>query len=134
MKRYVTDTHALVWHLQSSPKLSATARTIFHETDAGQCQIVVPTIVLVELVFMAERKRIAPEMVARAFGALTPDSANYRIAPLDVATVRTLQTIDRTDIPEMPDRIIAATAKRLHVPLITYDKMILMSNAVSVIW
>ena len=50
MSRYVTDTHAFVWHLQSSAKLSQRARTIFREADAGANEIVVPRIVLVELV------------------------------------------------------------------------------------
>ena len=29
MSRYVTDTHALHWHLVGNPKLSATAQQIF---------------------------------------------------------------------------------------------------------
>ena len=56
MTRYVTDTHALVWHLQSNPHLSETARGIFRDADTGNNQILVPSIVLVEMVYLAERK------------------------------------------------------------------------------
>ena len=35
MSEYVTDTHALVWHLTQSKKLSQTAWTIFEGADAA---------------------------------------------------------------------------------------------------
>lgn len=134
MTRYVTDTHALVWHLQASPKLSQTGQAIFNDADRGVNEITVPSIVLVELVFLAERKRIDRALVARAFNALEPSSINYRIAPLDLPIVRTMQDIGPDKIPEMPDRIIAATAKHLGISLITRDKAISYSRLVNTVW
>jgi predicted nucleic acid-binding protein len=37
-------------------------------------------------------------------------------------------------IPDMPDRIIAATARALNLPLITVDPIIAESDLVEVIW
>ena len=134
MSRYVTDTHAFVWHLQSSAKLSQSARTVFREADAGANEIVVPSIVLVELVYLAERKRIEVALVNRTFDAISSVSVNYSVAPLDAAIARALQDVDRDKVPEMPDRIIAATAKHLNLPVITRDSRISSSALVQVVW
>ncbi len=37
-------------------------------------------------------------------------------------------------IPDMPDRIIAATARYLNIPLVTKDAMIQNAGVVSTIW
>lgn len=54
MKAYVTDTHALLWHLSSDALLSATAAAIFQQADTGAAEIVIPSIVLIEHSFMAQ--------------------------------------------------------------------------------
>ena len=48
MKAYVTDTHALLWHLLQSKRLSKRVASIFRATDEGNGQIYIPNIVLVE--------------------------------------------------------------------------------------
>ena len=35
MSRYVTDTHALLWHLYTNPKLSPAAKSIFRLVNLG---------------------------------------------------------------------------------------------------
>lgn len=134
MTRYATDTHAFVWYLQSSPRLSESARMIFDDADAGKNEIIVPSIVLVEMVYLAERKRIEPVLVTKAFDLLSPAPQNYRVALLDIRIARTMQEVDRDKIPEMPDRVIAATAKHLDIPLITRDQVIAYSDVVNVVW
>jgi predicted nucleic acid-binding protein len=134
MSRYVTDTHALVWHLHSSKRLSARVRAIFKDVDAGHAEMVVPTIVLVELVYLGEKARIDRMAVRQVFRLLTSGVDNYFTAPLDVDTVLKLTEIDRATVPEMPDRIIAATAKQLNLPLITRDPSIQSVDGLTVIW
>lgn len=70
-------------YLQSSPRLSINAQVIFRETDQGIHQIFVPSIVLVELIYLAERKRIQNELVVQAFELLKQGSANYRVVVLN---------------------------------------------------
>lgn len=134
MTRYVTDTHAFVWHLQSSAQLSEPAAAVFRDADTGKNEILVPSIVLVEFVYLAERGRIQSMLVNQAFDVLAEGSINYRVVPLDTKTVQALQSIDPAQIPEMPDRIIAATAKQLNVSLITRDHQIAKSGFVVTVW
>ena len=133
MAHYVTDTHALIWHLQNSRKLSRKAGALFREADAGRAVIVVPSIVLVELVYLAEKRRVDPAMTDQVFVLLRSGAQNYIVAPLEAETVQMLRGIDRSQVPEMPDRIITATAKQLGLPLITRDPEI-AAGAVRVIW
>jgi len=134
MSQYVTDTHPLLWHISGDPRLSAVARTIFTEADAGLHQILVPGIVLVEAVYLAEKKRIDPLVVDQLFFLLDLGPANYAAIPLEVGVVRILRTINRAAVPDMPDRIIVATAKHLGLDLVTKDHDIATSGIVAVIW
>jgi predicted nucleic acid-binding protein len=131
---YVTDTHALLWHLASDPRLSSTARKLFTETDAGHHRIYVPSIVLVEVIYLAEKARIDPKALKQTLHLLNSSPANYPLISLDLAVILVLQSINRTLIPGMPDRIIAATAKHLNLPLITRDTAIAAAETVAVIW
>jgi len=53
--------------------------------------------------------------------------------PVDQAIAVSLSTIDRKQISDMPDRIIAATALARGVPLITADAQI-RASSVPTIW
>ncbi len=52
---------------------------------------------------------------------------------LDLPIVRTLSRVSAAQVPDMPDRIIAATAPHLGVPLISRDRQITLSS-VQTIW
>jgi len=134
MARYVTDTHALIWHLQASRKLSRKARTLFHQADAGQLTIIIPSIVLIELIYLAEKGRIDSILVDQVFALLTPSTQNYVVIPLGTQIAQTLRSIARSQVPEMPDRIIAATAKQLGLSLISRDVAIRAAGGLIVVW
>jgi len=53
--------------------------------------------------------------------------------PLDRAVAAAMPEIKRDEVPEMPDRIIAATAHFHRVPLISRDRRI-SSSALPTIW
>ena len=78
---------------------------------------------------MDENQR--PFQVAIGGGEPTshPDFVEY---PLNLRVVRAAQQI--TDIPELHDRLIAATAKALDTKLITNDLKIQASSFVQTIW
>jgi len=134
MKAYVADTHSLIWHLQDNPRLSPRARLLFSQADDGQASIVVPTIVLVEMTYLAEKKRITDALVKAALSLLREASENYRLASLDLAVVETLEQIPRAMVPDMPDRIIAATALSLGLSLLSCDRALAAVEAIEVIW
>ncbi len=134
MSAYVTDTHALIWHLTADAQLSAVCREIFEAADRGEATIWIPAIVLVETVYLAEKARFPSALVTQMLNLVDPPSAGYTVAPLDAGVVRSLAAIDRSDIPEMPDRIVAATALKLGVPLLTRDRKIRLALGPQAIW
>lgn len=130
MARYVTDTHPLLWHLTGDPHLTPAAQKVFAETDQGLHTVWVPAIVLVEAVYVSEKKGIPPNpLLAAVVGA-----PNYRIDPLDGATLTAMLRVPRNVIKDMPDRIITATSLKLGLPLITADANVTASGLVTVVW
>ena len=55
------------------------------------------------------------------------------VVPLDLAVVLAMGEISRDVVPEMPDRIIAATARYLSLPLVTRDLKIQAAD-IDTIW
>jgi len=134
MSRYVTDTHSLYWHLTNDPRLSAVARQVFQEADVALHQILVPSIVLIEMVYLVEKGRLDAALVEQVFALLDTVTSSYAVTPLDQGTARALRDIPRSAVPDMPDRIIVATAHQLGLPLITRDAKIHSAGVVPVIW
>lgn len=140
---FVTDTHPLAWHLQelSAPGsrrarrgLSPRARRIFAATDEGREVILIPGIVLVELVYLSERGTIPALLVDRLLADLARSPENYHVAPLDLNVVSHLRDIPASAVPEMPDRIIAATARATRSRLISRDESVGRASRVEVVW
>lgn len=132
--RYVIDTHALIWHLLSQPNLSPRVRDILAQADRGEVEVIIPTIVLVEIVYLAEKGRVAQNLVQAVLQLLQGSGDNYQVTPLDLAVVQSLAQIPRDVVPDMPDRIIAATAFSLNLPLLSLDRAITRATKIKVIW
>jgi predicted nucleic acid-binding protein len=129
MNEYVVDTVALVLRLESR-QMGGQARQRFVDMEQGNARLHVPTIVFAEILYLAERKRITTTLAAaRAYLSRFP---NCLEAPLTLAVTITAQRI--TDIPELHDRLIAATALHLQLPLLTNDIKISASNHVQTLW
>ena len=58
-------------------------------------------------------------------------SQNYQLDPLIMEILKTASEI--TDIPELHDRLIAATARYLDIPIITNDPVIRKSKFVKIL-
>ncbi len=55
------------------------------------------------------------------------------LVPLDRAVADALRRVPRNEVPDLPDRIIAATAVALAVPLVSHDSKIRASQ-IQTIW
>jgi PIN domain nuclease of toxin-antitoxin system len=129
----VVDTHALIWYLYGDSRLSQTARQFMSTaSDEGQ-QLAVSSITLVEMVYLIEKGRIAAESLSVTISALNSHQNALTEIPLGIGVVRAMSTTDAAQIPDMPDRIIAATAVYLQVPLISRDARIRVSS-LQTIW
>ncbi len=133
MSDLVTDTHALIWYLEDSPNLSAAANQAFEQCDRGEIIIYIPTICLVEIIYLQERRRISPDMRFQLDNALANGDSGLKLVNLTAEIVNTLATIPRDNVPDMPDRIITATAKFMDLALISRDAKII-SSGISILW
>ncbi len=134
--KYVLDTHALLWFLANDPRLGAKAKAAFMETNA---RWVVSTIVLAEACWVIALGRTNIPSPQAFLDAIEADPRVIH-AYLTPDIVR--QAVQLQDIPEMHDRLIAATAISLAneghtVALVTKDARISQSRllgAVQVVW
>ena len=79
-----------------------------------------------------EKRRI-PESAFRALErALEDPASNLVIAPLDFSVTCGVRMIPREQVPDLPDRVIAAMALALGIPLVTRDGKIRASGIVTI--
>lgn len=124
----VVDTHTLIWYLSRDPRLSQSAVSFLKENiDAGN-QLAVSTISVIEIIYLSEKGRLAPDWPSRVFGLLQEAGTPFLEIPVDLAIAQSAAAPGGSGIADMPDRIIAATALRLHVPLVTRDRSITNSS------
>lgn len=128
----VADTHTIIWYVLGDQRLSQTARAFIETTVQKNDQIAVSTITLVETVYLIEKGKVTSEIFSRLARTLDSPNGNLVEIPLSLAIARTLAQIDVTKIPDMPDRIIAATALYLNVPIISRDGRIALSGLMTV--
>src|SRR5438067_13924074 len=127
------DTHALIWYLLRSTKLSPAAWAALRSTASEGEPIYVPSISLVEIRYLVERNRFPETTLERAEWAVENEATVLTLVPLTLGVTRAMAQVPRLAVPEMPDRIIAATALALGVPLVTRDLRI-RASPVQVLW
>src|SRR6266567_5756185 len=117
----VADTHTALWYLMKHPRLSSRARAFMDQAAAAGHNIAVSSISLAEIVYLIEKNRL-PESVYDDLKAALADS-DYVIAeaPFTVEIVDAMRQVPRAEVPDMPDRIIAATGIYFGAPVISRD-------------
>ena len=133
MSAVVADTHTVLWYLSADPRLSICAKAAMEAaTDEGE-PIFIPTICMVEATYLIEKNRIASLAMARLDLAVNQPGSAFRPAPLTAEIAFRLCEIPRNSVPDMPDRIVAATALVLGLPLVTRDGRI-RASGIETIW
>ncbi len=128
MADYVTDTQALVKFMMGKRVISQESHQAFLSADKGECTIIIPAVVLMEVLYLFEKNRISIDLL-QAENLLK--GKNYQLEPLGLEILKA--ALEITDIPELHDRLIAATAKYLDIPIITNDPVIRNSQFVTVL-
>jgi len=133
MPGVVADTHATLWYLARDSRLSLTARDTMQRIVRNGDPIFVASISIVELTYLVEKGRLPAKALQTSRDALADLSFGLVPVPLDLRVADSLRRISRTDVPDLPDRVIAATALSLDVPLVTRDGKI-RSSDIQTIW
>jgi len=129
----VTDTHSLIWYLEDDSSLGPEADRTFEACDRGELLIYLPTICLVEILYLQEKGRIPVDLKTRLDVELRSRATGLVLADLTAGVVEAMTRVPRICVPDMPDRIIAATALHLSLPLMTRDRKIQQAG-VPIIW
>ena len=129
----VVDTHSFIWFLARSSDLSSVARQAIREAITSGHPVYVSSVTIVEVIYLTEKKRLPRQNLIDLKATLHRPDSGFKVAPFDLAIAEELENIPRDQIPDMPDRMIAATAQHLRLPLATTDYRIQQSD-VETIW
>jgi PIN domain nuclease of toxin-antitoxin system len=124
----VADTHIVIWDIFNDPRLSASASTFMEQAAESGNKIAVSEVSLAEIVYWVEKARVPSSAFEDLLFAISDPEHVFQEAPFTADVVRSMQQIPRSQVPDMPDRMIAATALHLGVPAITRDGRIRATN------
>ena len=132
MAAVVADTHAVLWMLLDSPRLSTGARSALQDAVQSESSIYMPPFTRGDRLFGGQEP-VADKCVAKATSGTERSGIWLEVIPLDRDIAETVAQIPLTMVPDMPDRIIAATALFLKLPLVTRDHKI-QAAEIQTIW
>ncbi len=124
----VADTHTALWHLFADAKLSRAAEDFIQAAAARRDKIAVSAISMAELVYLVEKNRLPSTAYTHLASALSNPAHVFTEAALTVEIVHSMQHVSRAEVPDMPDRIVAATAVYFKVPVLSRDARIRAAN------
>jgi PIN domain nuclease of toxin-antitoxin system len=129
----VADTNTALWHLFGDAKLSSAAEDFIRGAAARREKIAVSAISMAELVYLTEKNRLRASAYDDLLKAVNNLAHVFSEAALTAEIVECMRHIPRSDVADMPDRIVAATALYFRVPLISRDARIRAAN-LDTIW
>ncbi len=120
----MADTHTALWHLFDDARLSHAARAFIDEAASARRKVAISTVSLAEVVYLVEKKRLPPSAYDELTQALADPEHVFTEAVFTAAIVQAMRQVSRAEVPDLPDRVVAATAVYFDVPIISRDKRI----------
>jgi PIN domain nuclease of toxin-antitoxin system len=133
MSAVVADTHTLIWYILEPEKLSEAAFNALEQATHDGEVIYLSVISIVEICYLIDKGRLSETVLSRVMAAIATENSAITIIPVDLDISLAIQQINRNVVPDMPDRIIAATAHYLNLPLVTCDSKI-QATSIPTIW
>ena len=109
---------------------ATTALTAMDAATSTGDPLHVSAISLVEVLYLVEKGRLPASDRQLLLEALDDPEQPPRLVPVDRQVLNALENVPRQDVPDMPDRIIAATALAMGFPLISRDGKIRASQVI----
>jgi PIN domain nuclease of toxin-antitoxin system len=138
MSDVLADTHAIIWFLFDPVRLSPAADAAL--TSASQTgKLFISAISLVEVNYLSSKKTFPYSGVfSRLLSLATDPKESLEVLPLTLEVAQAMDLVPRAEVPDMPDRIVAATAVSYKLPLVSADTdiqgSISLKSLVQVIW
>ncbi len=129
----VADTHTAIWYILRDPRLSADAKRFIDDAAGRSDNIAVSSITLIEAIYLVEKGRLAHGTYAVLLAALADPDDVFIEVTVNSGIADTLLRVSRAEVPDMPDRIVAATGVYLGVPVISRDRKI-RAASLQTIW
>ena len=129
----IADTHATIRYLFSDPRLGKAASAFIDDTITNGDHIGVSAISLAEMVYLIEKGRIPTNALNDLHSAISDPKAVLQHVPFDENVAMKMREVPRQELPDLPDRVIAATAKFHRVPVLSRDARI-RSSTIQTIW
>ena len=118
---------------QEDKKLSAATEAFVNEAATARRKIAISTISLGEVVYLIEKNRLPQSVYDELTQALADPEHVFTEAVFSAATVLAMRQVPRAEVPDMPDRMVAATAVYFDVPVIRRDRRI-RAASLKTIW
>lgn len=134
MASVVADTHAIVWYVEADPRLSPAALQAIEDAARAGDPVFVSAVTFAEVVYLEEKGRVRKGQFDHLRLILTQSGAVSRIIPFDADMADAMRQIPAAIVPDMPDRMIGATALHLGLPLVTADRKLRAVPALTTIW
>lgn len=126
----VLDTHAWIWLVTGSASLSLAARDAVADADV----MFVPAICLWELGMLVDKGRVQVPHGLRAFFDASLIPGRMEVAPITPSIAARTVEFRNALHGDPADRLIAATALELGLPLVTRDQRLSELQGLNTIW
>ena len=118
--RVVADSHAIVWFVAGSSRLSEPAREALRAAERERA-LTVSIATFLDLWYVTQTTQGVTAGELHRLEATLSASSAVDVHPIDEAVADAFATIDRSAVADPWDRLIMATAMTLNAPLITRD-------------
>lgn len=129
----VLDTHALIWWVTNSSKLSTKARKLI-EAAARHRTVVISAISIFEIATAVRRGRLEFNIPVDAWLHALEQMTELGIEPITAAIARIAASFDDVMPGDPADRIIAATTLTLNAKLVTKDTRLNKIKQLKIVW
>jgi PIN domain nuclease of toxin-antitoxin system len=131
--KVAVDTHALLWYLQGSSKLSLPARDALDD-GIRVGGVVVSIGILFDLVYLTEKGKLPMQAMQQVRHVIADVGLPFSLVPVNILVMDHFTEPGPTRLPDPWDRLIVATAASQGLPLVTRDEEITASGLVQTIW